>query len=375
MRETSALWATTLRHSHPIATVVGSYLSNQPLAADIPIIRGEIRYDDTATIKRTLRLSVPAETPSQRWDPGADPKHPLAHYGQRLSVRTGLVHPGGVAELLAHGWFLITKWQREEAGEQATIEVTGEDLARLVADDEFLYPFTPPARMKAAAAAVVGRILPLSVAPSLSDPLVPAETVWEGSKAAALDELCQAWPARWFVDDTATLRIEPPYPAMPRAMPADITWSDGLDGTVVARGRGGDRGAQYNAVVVVGSAPDANSPTPHSAWEVTGAGSPVRVGGPYGRVVYRHTSDLVTTQTQAQRVASALGHKMSSVGRREDISIVPDPSVQLGDVARVYTQDGDQHLGRVIAASVPLTAAEAPMSVTTSNAPGDEEGQ
>ena len=370
MRPTSSTWRLALRYTHPIVTIVESWLDGVKLAA-VPITAGDISYDDSGVIKRRVKLTVPTYTPDgRRWDPAGNPGAPLATYGQRLHVWTGIGYPNGATELMDHGWYLITGWKRDE--DEETVEVEAEDLARLLVDAALYTPMSPPAGATYASELrrLVEPILPVVIPAGFLDPAISTSVVWERDRDKAISALCAAWPARWYVGDDGAVHVAAPYAAITQTSPTQVVLTDGTDGTVTARARQSERGAIFNAVVVKGKSGDAGQPVPYAVAEVTTAGHPVRVSGPYGRVVAFYESDLITTQPQADATAAALLVPMSSSGRVEPVKCVPDPSIELGDVIRVSTMDGDSYVGRVTKMTVPLTPDDAPATITPAAAPG-----
>ncbi len=371
MRPTSAAYRALLPHSHRIVSRVESWRSGTLLLGAVPHTAGAVTYDDTGTLKRRLALTVPARTPGLRLDPGNDPDAPLAAYGQRLHVSSGIVLPTGATELLTQGWFLITDWSRDE--QDGTVSVTGDDLARLLVDDRLPTPLAPLAgsTFVSEATRLVGGILPVVFAPALADRAMSRTVVWETDRDKALTDLCDAWPARWGVDDDGAVRFDLPYGPVGATTVPDWSLTDGAAGTVVGRARHAQRGALFNRVAVNGKVPDAGGAAPYALAEVTDPGSPIRAGGPYGRVTRFFTSDMITTQAQANAVAADQLRQYATAGRQETVDAVPDPSLQLGDVGRVYTRDGDAWTGRTTGLTVPLTPEDAPMTVAVSVTPGE----
>lgn len=363
MREASATWASLIAYTHPMRTRVSSYLDGVELASSVPITNGKITFDDTGTIKRRLTISVPARDPSSRWDPAGNMSHPLAVYGQRLKVCTGMAFPNGAVEMLDVGWFLITHWTRNEA--EGTIEVEAVDLAQLLIDDRLALPSAPPsgATFRSEFARLVGTILPVDVSSSPADRAVSPTLLWDKDRDIALNDLCAAWPARWYVDDAGAATVAPAYGIVDQSTPPDFTITDGAAGVVVSRARGGERGAISNVVVVDGRTNDDGSAAPHAEAAITATSSPIRAAGPYGRVVRFYASDLITTQGQADAAAASLLVTYATAGRAESATIVPDPRIELGDIARIFTSDGMAFTGRVTNLDLPLTPADAPMSV------------
>lgn len=364
MRPTSDAWRALIGYSHPIVTVIESWLGPSQLAAHVPITAGRVAFDDTAVVKGRLTLTVPAHTPGQRWDPAGNPLAPLGAYGQRLHLRTGIGYPTGELELLDLGWYLITGWRRDE--DQATVAVEALDLAQLVLDDRLTAPSSPPpgATFASEFGRLLAGILPVSIPAGFPDRPIASTVVWERDRDKALADLCDAWPARWYVGDDGAAHVAATYGPVSETTPPDLTLTDGAAGTVTARARGAQRGALFNRIVVDGKAPDDATPRPHAVAEITSASSPIRAAGPYGRVTRFYASDLVTSQAQADDAAASMLVRYASAGRTEPVRAVPDPSIQLGDVTRVLTQDGDRYTARVEHITLPLTARDGPMEVT-----------
>lgn len=349
-------WRTLVATSHPVLTVISAWRDGSQLAEQVPVTEGTIGFDDTATIRRSLSISVPISVPGGRsWDPADDvpTRAPLAAYGQRLQVQHGMLLPDGSAELLNLGWYLITEWERDET--RGVIKVSADDLSRLLEDDRFLQPVAPPTSARDAAVMAVGQVLPLDLTGAPADVTIPDDILWEDSRADALDELCEAWPARWWCDDQGTLRITPPYPPVDTPQ---ISWTDGHQGTLVERGRAADRGTLANTAIVEGGTGD---DTFRGVAQRTG--EPDGADTAYGVVTVEDRNSAIGSAAAADRAAAALLAQQTAQSRAEDITVVPDPTVELGDQARVYTADGNAFLGRVVALDLPLTV-DGPMRVT-----------
>jgi hypothetical protein len=212
------------------------------------------------------------------------------------------------------------------------------------------------------------------VEPGLTDRAVPSTVVWDRDRDKALNDLCESWPARWWVGDDAAAHVGPPYPAVMATDAPVLTLTDGTLGTVTGRTRSAQRGALFNVIVVDGKAPDDGTAGPHSLKEITDPTHPLYAAGPYGRVTRFYASDLITTQGQADATAANMLQTFSTMGRAEQCTCVPDPSAELGDVAKLYTRDGDAFIGRINAIELPLTPDDAPMSVAMTMTPAAAPG-
>lgn len=372
MRPVSEFWRYAIAASHGSEVRVESWRAGARLAAEVPVTEAELSYDDTADLRRQLTLTVPARTPDGiLWEPRDDPNHPLACYGQRLHVYAGITVPSGGIELLDHGWYQIASWEHQQADN--TVKVTAVDLAQRLIDDR-LYTAESPApgsTYRSELVRLANGNLPVRVDRQILDGPINSATVWDRDRLTDIRHLGRAWGVRILVDDAGELAAEPEYPPVSAAAVVTRLVS-GFGGTVIDRGRSGNRERLYNAVSVTGKTPEAAGATPPWAVaEVTDPTSPIRVDGPYGRRPRFYTSDLLTTAEQCQDTANALLATVSGRSRSETIQAVPDPSLELGDVAEVITS-GDPWIGRVTAIRLPLLAT-GPMDVTISTTPADND--
>jgi hypothetical protein len=216
-------------------------------------------------------------------------------------------------------------------------------------------------------------ILPVNIHPDLPATWINTQTVWDRDRTKNLTDLCRAWGARWSVNDAGELAADPPYTLVQPTDPPVYHLTGGQRGTVVARQRGGDRERLYNAVVATGKAPDEGGPVPYAVAEITDPASPIRVSGPYGRRPRFYASDMLVTTQMCQDTANNMLTPASTVSRSEPIDAVPNPALELGDIAAVTT-NGGRWLGRVTSIVLPLAATGA-MNVTLTSAPANEPEQ
>jgi hypothetical protein len=373
MRLTSAFWPYAVAASHGTKLRVESWRDGARLVDDVPVTEAALAYDDTADLRRQLTMTVPARTPDGTlWEPRDDPAHALAYYGQTLHVLAGIAVPGGGAEMLDHGWYLVTSWEHQQDGN--TVSVTAVDLSQRLIDDRLYHAESPPSG--ATYGSELRRLakgnLPVWISPDVQDGPINPTTVWDRDRLTNIKDLAKAWGVRILVDDAGRLAALPAYGPITADTRPVMRLTAGYGGTVIDRGRSGDRETQYNAVVVTGKTPETEGAVaPWAVAEITDPASPVRVGGPYGRKPRFYSSDLLVTTDQCQQAADGLLATISGRSRSETIQAVPDGSLELGDVVEVVTS-GDPWTGRVTAVTLPLLATGA-MDVTVSTVPADND--
>jgi hypothetical protein len=357
-------WPAVLAASHTVSVRVSAWRGGRLLADWVPVLDGQIVYDDTAQLRRRLSVTVPAHDPQtgMSWDPGGSPLHPLAAYGQRLNVILG-----AGAFLFDHGWYLVTAWSVDEADQ--TVRVDAVDLAQLVIDARHYRAETSRAEpYNAAFTRLINNILPVTISPSLPPRITPAGTVWARERDKNLADLTAAWPARWFVNDSGSAHADMPYADLTPDTTAQTRLVAGAAGTVISRSREQARDRLYNAVVATGKA-DGDNAAPYGTAEITRADNPLNVSGPFGRRPRFYASELLTSSEQCRLAAAAILPAAAATSRTEPITAIPDPALELGDIAQVHTPAGGVFLGRVSGITMPLTATGGAMTVTVTNGP------
>lgn len=365
MRDVTDEFLRAVQTSHTMALRIDSYRpvgTEMELAyADLPVREARTVWDDSATLKRTLDLTVPSQdlTPGgiRSLDPYGDPTAPLANFGQQLHVQAGIDLPSGVTELVNLGWYLITEWELSE--DESEVQVHAVDLTQAVAD----LPFPRATGYTGTTHDVITSVIQTTGKLTVQiDPDVPGGTwergfVFEGDRVDAVQSLLTRMHARWYTDDTGTVRISRRYGPVDQE-PTVLDFRDGDGGTVLRSLDGGDRGRVPNYVAVTGKT-DGNIP-PFDIERVE--------TGPYSVFSYGYVAEVidVDAETQAEVEQIAQERLQENITRSEVVvfDTVPNPALQLGDVvgfssARVQTK------GRVQKIDMPLTPGD-PMRVTIS---------
>ncbi|MEU8717474.1 hypothetical protein, partial [Streptomyces sp. NPDC048663] len=76
--------------SYTMAMRAESWLGGQLLTDAVPIADGNEDRDRSLAVPEKITLTVPRRDRGFDWDPGADPAHPLAAYGQMLRIDYGI---------------------------------------------------------------------------------------------------------------------------------------------------------------------------------------------------------------------------------------------------------------------------------------------
>ena len=340
--------------------VVESWLAGSLLAGDVPVSRGRVVASVTGQVPERLTFTVPRFADGVDWLPGRDPEHPLARFGQELTVRV-LVGSAvtGVEYETRLGRFLVTDWQESPAG----VDVTAVGLLQRAADDRLPSPLAP--RTGGTLLSEFRRLLPagmsVGVDASLVDRACPRSMEWSEDRLGALYEIADAWPARLRVDQWGQVALRPPLPEVPVPV---LTLTDGEGGTVVGAPISDTRERAYNRVVARATVTDDPKKPPIQA-VVDHLAGPMSTTGPYGVVTRFWSSPLITTVTQARASAASLLASSLRPSRIIPVEHAPDPRIDLDDPVAVVVDKGTaqerRDWGYVVGYDLPLTVEDGPM--------------
>ena len=297
---------------------IGSWLGGEYLG-EVPISEGTITWSKNRDVPGTISLKVPEiDEDGTSWNPGGDPTHPLARYGQELTVDITVRDPvSRVEESFEMGRYLITAWDADE-----DIAVEGESLFKRIEDDRFLAPMSSRhgALLASEARRLVPGSLPVSIDAGLPARACPARS-WDESRTDALLEVADAWPARIRETRDGVIAFLPPLPEVP--LP-ELHYTDGLNGTMVKAPIFDAREGIYNIVVVRGQETTEDGLPSFQAVSRQTSG-PLDCNGPYGAVPKFFSSPLITTKAQAVQAADSMRKNSVRSTKVRKVTCAPDP--------------------------------------------------
>lgn len=335
---------------------VSSWLDGVLLHDDVPIAEDGDAHEETdaaSSVPELVTLTVPRYDRGALWDPvGED--HPLAANGQRLTVSLGVGVGGGRVEWLQRATLLL----RSADPDGDTVTVTAVGLLALIHEARLVSPFQPSGTLASTLRGLVEPALTVAVDPALTDRAVPAGITYDEDRLGAVAELLDAWAASGRVDPAGVLQVRPaaldPTPV--------VTWTDSPGGTVITARASSTRAGAANVVVARGTAADGTQ-VQSAMYDVVG---PRRWGGPFSPLPVPEFffSPLLTTELECAAAASTvLARRRRAAGREFRVETLPDPTVQVDDVAALVVG------GETVIASVerierlPYVAAGGPMVV------------
>lgn len=365
MYAVSSAFLDALRRSHVVVLQVDAYRGAVLIQSDIPISGGSVTVDGGSQIRRTLSLTVA--------DPGLDPKVDplavLAPFGSDLVVKRGIRFPNGNIEWVPLGRFRIENVKAAVA--QNAIEVTGSDRAATVKD----YRFTAITQSNTSNTVVqeitrlIRDALPaLPVTDRTGSTAGTPSVYWERERWDAIEQLGQAIGADVYFDPSGNGVIAP-APAV-TASPAWMIDAGEL-GVMVDGSRETSRETVYNGVVASGESDGDIPPVTATVWD-TDPTSPTYYAGSFGPKPFFYVSPLLTTTAQCISAATAMLGRVKGLIRQLDLSCVPNPALESGDVIRVLFPDGTYETHLIDSFTVPLDPDSAMTLKTRSPAPATE---
>lgn len=325
---------------------VTSWLGGRDLGV-LPITPAwSVSDSDDEQVPGHLAVDVPS-TPEWRPTSGG---HPLAARGHRYRVRAGVRLPGtATVEWLPLGWFLANPV--EDAGD--TLRVTGVGLLQQVAESRFLMPFrtTSSTRMAVVQKLLQG-ILPVRFSGLTNE--AQGAAVWEEDRLGALREVADAWPARVTVNDDGAVELRPAYNDLAPGAPV-VTIRDGVNlvDATLAQAEGG----RYNGYRV-STVPEGDAAPVSETWTLPHGD--FRWGGPWGyRPGYYASPLLRPDRVKLRQVAQTMTQRAQRRMDAWDITALPDPRLQPGDVIRLVHSGRDvDHLVRIVAVTHSRTSTQ-----------------
>jgi hypothetical protein len=362
MLRTSTAFAGAVTGSHVRVTRADLWYAGALMAANLPVVSGDLDLDGDAQIRATVSSLVIADATGYLVPAGPGDASALAVYGSELHLRTGVRHSSGAEELLSVGWFKILATSIDErytrdgsglwvsGGAQHTLTLA--DRMTAIDDARFLAPGQPVAATCLAEIKRLCRgLVPFARWPAIPDPAVPRSITYQESRLDAVGALAAAANVRAYMDSNGALAIRKVTDPSTDPVALIVT----TDREIVEQSTGYTREQVYNAVVARGEQTADTAPVQAIAYD-TDPASPTRWDGPFGRRPVFYSSPLLTTVAQCQAAAlSQLQGLLRGRDRLVTVMAVPNPALEPGDVVTARTPRA-KFTGVLTAVKVPLAA-------------------
>lgn len=334
MRPCSDRFKDALAASREIA-VRAAVLEPGAEPVDVPLVGGAVTLDVTAASLGRMEATL-ADDGTLGLVPD-NAQSLLAPLGNELRLWRGVRYADDEQELISLGIFQIEVTGVDDAGAGGhSIHVSGLDRSGRVIAAKIETPFVIRAgtNVEAAIVALLTPIMPglQWVFPGVKF-TTPVIVVEEGKDRWQLvQDMATACGLVLYFDGDGVLRLEPLLGGFPVA-----EYLEGEGGLLVAAKREWRNEGSYSVAVVTGENTGLGAPVRATAMDLN-PDSATYVHGKFGRRTVFLTSQLVTTQAQAQAAADALLLRQLGTTELVSFSTRPDPTLVPGDAVQLLRQ-------------------------------------
>lgn len=310
---------------------------------------GSVTVDRKSSSRRTcsVTLATPDLIPRT-------PTDKLATYGAKLRISRGVQYGDSDRETVPLGVFRL-----DEVGgniDEGPVTLSGKSLEAVVADDKFTSPYRATGTAVGAITALITRSIPDAEIISTATDAAIGPRTWdiEGDPWAAVVELGTAIGAEVYCDADGVFRIA----ELPDLLAIDPVWTiaAGDGGAYVSAERGMSLDGVHNAVLARGENTESGVGPVSALVTDSDPTSPTYWSGPFGHRPAFYSSATLINTGQCTSAATLRLRSAKAPNASADISSLPNPALEPGDVVRVQYPDGSRELHQVASFSVPLEA-------------------
>jgi hypothetical protein len=340
MRPASTQFLELVRQSHVIAASCQLLFPGETTPVDVPVQTGQIRIDRTADNRRAGTIQIPWSFQTGA-DLGVDLR--TLSLGGYAIVSRGLRYADGTTEMIQLGRLRVESVSWDTLDQSASLELA--DRMSQLRDEPFTTPFDASGLTHSQAVVqIVQDVFGTSI--DYNTPFQPStviqDTHYSGQRTDAISDLKSSVGAEAYFDwDGDFVFAQQPGDNEPVVWTVDA----GATGVMVNAQENLDRTGIYNGVLVTGQ-PDAEQPPVSALATYDDPTSPIRWGGPFGKVALLADSTTVQDATQAAATAQSLLSLRLKQTRSTTLTIAPNPTLEAGDTIQIDFPDGrtEQHL-------------------------------
>ncbi|MFC5144300.1 DUF5047 domain-containing protein [Streptomyces aureoversilis] len=346
MYAVSARFLAAIAESGPLATEVVLFRTDGRVER-LEHTGGSVTVDRGQAVRRTCSITLADTSLIPR-----TPTDKLSVYGATLRVSRGVQYSDGSQELVPLGVFRVDSVTGDI--DDGPVTITGKGLEVVIADDKFTAPYKASGNAVAAVTALIQSTIPTaSVINRATDAAIGPRT-WdtEGDRWAAVAEVATAIGAEVYADVDGVFVIA----ELPDLLTSTPVWTiaAGEGGAYVSASRGMTADKVYNAVLARGENTETSVAPVSSLVVDNDPTSPTYWSGPFGHRTTFYSSSTLTTTAACTAAATLKLRTAMAPNASADISSLPNPALEPGDVIRILYPDGSKELHQVQSFSVPL---------------------
>lgn len=337
----SSRFIPALNYSHQVTTEVQLFLTDGTVQT-LGHTGGSVTADRGQSARRTCTVTLADLSLIPR-----TPMDKLNVYGSQLLISRGIQFRDG-PELVPLGRFRVDSITGDP--DVGPVTISGTSLEAVISEDVLTAPTTVHSATQTAVGGITQLIqetLPAAVVISRVTDQTVGTMTWDQQQDrwAAAQELATAIGAEVYTDAAGQFIIA----ELPGMTGDNVVWAveAGEGGAYISADRGMSREKVYNSVTAYGENTVDDAPPVQATVEDTDPTSPTYVGGPFGRVPTFYNSATLTsielcTSAAAQLLSTSLRPNASA-----DITSLPNPLLEPGDVIRVVYGDGSRELHQI----------------------------
>jgi hypothetical protein len=345
----SSRFIPALAYSHRVVTEAQLLRTDGTIEA-LDHTGGTVTVDRGQAVRRTCTVTLADTSLIPR-----TPADKLSVYGAQLRIRRGIDYGDGSApDLVPLGVFRIDDVQGDP--DTGPVTITGSGLESFVIDDVFKAPVTLTSGSAVAGiTTLIQGTIPTATVISRATDATVGTMSWdrEASRWDACTTLATALGAELYADAAGQFIIAP----LPDLDPTSVVWevAAGEGGVLVSATRGMARAGVFNSVTAYGENTADNVAPVSATVEDTDPTSPTYVSGPFGRVPTFYSSASLITTAQCTAAATQMLKTRLKPNAVADVTSLPNPLLEPGDVIRVVYLDGSREIHQVASFSIDLT--------------------
>lgn len=346
MYPVSARFLAALTESHTPAAEVTLFRADSRVEP-LEITGGSVTVDRGQAVRRTCTVTIADTSLIPR-----TPADKLSVYGARMRISRGVQYGDGAKELVPLGVFRLDSVEGDV--DEGPVTLTGKGLEAVVADDKFTAPYRASGTAVGAVTALIQRSIPDAAVVNRATDAAIGPRTWdvEGDPWAAVQECAAAVGAECYCDADGVFVVAE-LPDLLTVAPA-WTVAAGEGGAYIKADRGMTSDKVYNGVLARGENTEANVAPVFSLVVDDDPTSPTYWSGPFGHRPTFYTSSTLTNAVTAEGAARLKLRAAKAPNATGDLSSLPNPALEPGDVIRLVYPDGTRELHQIQSLSVPL---------------------
>ncbi|WP_406157788.1 DUF5047 domain-containing protein [Streptomyces canus] len=349
MYPATARFLSTLAESHRVISEVELHRTDGVVEL-LEHTSGSVTADRGSACRRTCTVTVPDVSVIPR-----SARDRVNVYGAYLVIRRGIDYGGGKRELVPLGVFRLDQVTGDRAQGPVTLE--GKSFEVYLSDDKFTAATSTRGFGTVATAVnyLVSSSMPsLSVDTSRLIDTAIGTTTWDvqGDRMEAIREVAQAAGCEVYCDAAGTLVVAP----LPNPLTTPPVWdvAAGERGTLIKASGGMSAAGVYNGILATGENTEDNTVRVSALVVDNDPTSPTYWSGPFGHRPGFISSSTLTTTAACTAAATAELNSRRLPNAVADLSSLPNPALEPGDVIRAIYLDGSRELHQVQSLTIGL---------------------